>query len=277
MPKEISVINEPCLNCNDIINGSYCKNCGQKAIDNVDRSMLTLMGDFFGNLFFLDNRFYISLKNLLFKPGVMTIEFLSGKRRKYLSPISLFLFVNLIYFFLTPLTDYSLPLIDQIKHQPYSSTAKEWVDKKIEARGIKFDEYKRRYNKNSDDISKIIMILNVPLIALFVYLFSFWRRRFYFDSFIFSIHFFSFFLSIIIIGDLIDTYLGFLPILNNEKIWFVTFLLIIPIVYLIISYKIFTENKWWFSILISPLLFLGIAVSQGFYRFIIFWITFLST
>lgn len=277
MPKEVIVTDEPCLNCNDVINGSYCKSCGQKAIDNVDRSMITLIGDFLGNLFFLDNRFYLSLKNLLLKPGVMTVEFLSGKRRKYLSPISLFLFVNLIYFFLSPLTDYSLPLNDQIKYQPYSSVAKKWVEKKIEIQGIEFNQYRLKYNKNSDDISKIIMILNVPLIALFVYLFSFWKRRFYFDSFIFSIHFFSFFLSSIIIGDLVDSYLGFLPILNNEKFWFTVFLLGLPFTYLVISYKRFTENKWWLSVLISPLILLGIVASQGIYRFIIFVFTFLST
>ncbi|MFK7953740.1 MAG: DUF3667 domain-containing protein [Ekhidna sp.] len=276
MRKEVTVTNEPCLNCHDIINGSYCKSCGQKAIDNVDRSITTLIGDFLGNLFFLDNRFYISLKNLLLKPGVMTVEFLSGKRRKYISPISLFLFVNLIYFFLNPLTDYSLPLYDQINHQPYSSITKKWVKEKIEHEGIEYNSYRLKYNKNSDDISKIIMILNVPFIAFFVYLFSFWKRQFYFDSFIFSVHFFSFFLSSVIIGDLIDTYLGFLPILNIEKAWFIIFLLGFPLIYLIVQYKRFTDNKWWLSILVSPFIFLGLAISQGIYRFIIFLFTFLS-
>ena len=106
MNKVRSVENEPCLNCGGIINGSFCYQCGQKALDNNDRSMSTLLGGFFTNLFFLDNRFFISLRMLLIRPGTMTIDFLGGQRKKFLPPVTLFLFVNLIYFLLSPLSDY---------------------------------------------------------------------------------------------------------------------------------------------------------------------------
>lgn len=242
--------------------------------------MITIAGDFLGNIFFLDNRFFISLKYLLSKPGEMTVEFLEGKRKKFLSPVTLFLFVNLIYFFITPLTDYSLPLRDQIKYQPYSNTAKIWVEQKIEEQEISYESYASRYNRTSDNISKTVMILNVPFIALFVHLFSFKRRKFYFDSFIFSLHFFSFFLISICFGTIVNkvtSYLGFAAFANYQDIWFAIFLFTIPLLYLIVSYRKFTRNKWWLVTVVSPFLFAGMAISQGVYRLIIFLLTFFFT
>ena len=109
-----------CFNCGTPVNGVFCHNCGQRVRDNLDRSLGRLLGEFFGNVFFLDNRFLLSLWYLVRYPSRMTVEFLEGKRKKFISPVTLFLFLNLIYFIVNPLTDYSLSLYDQTHSQPYS-------------------------------------------------------------------------------------------------------------------------------------------------------------
>ncbi|MEQ8303905.1 MAG: DUF3667 domain-containing protein [Cyclobacteriaceae bacterium] len=91
-----------------------------------------LLGEFFYNIFFFDNRFFLGMWYLVRYPSRMTVEFLEGKRKKFISPIPLFLFVNLIYFLVNPLSDYSLSLYDQIHSQPYSMWTKEWVDFKLQ-------------------------------------------------------------------------------------------------------------------------------------------------
>ncbi len=269
-----------CLNCGSTISGSFCESCGQKVIDETDRSLSTLIAGFFGNILFLDGRFMISLRYLFFNPGRMTFEFLTGKRKKFVPPVTLFLFANLIYFFLNPITDYSLSLHDQITYQFYSSTANSMVEEKINEKSISIEDYSLEYGKSSDQISKTIMILNIPMIALFVYALSFRKREFYFDSLVFTFHFFTFFLLCISIGDAIDDLLlSLLPesLSIIQWIWFLSFILIVPAIYGVLSFRKYLEVNWLWAIAGGVAIILGIVTAQMFYRLIIFLLTFWST
>ncbi len=272
---------ENCLNCGEMIDGSFCKNCGQRTIDNLDRSMKRLLGEFFGNIFFLDNRFFLSLRYLILKPGLMTREFLDGKRKKFISPVTLFLFINLIYFIVNPLSDYSLSLRDQITSQPvYSELANKMVNEKLLNKDLSMGSYAITYQNASDDISKSIMILNVPLIALGIFLYGYKKRKYYFDSLIFSFHFFSIFLISWITGKWVDTFLEYFEWYSDsyvEAFSFMTFTFGIPLFYAITSFRRYLQIKWAWSILAGFGSILGVILAQLVYRAIIFFITFLAT
>ncbi len=94
-----------CLNCGAELNPQYeyCPHCGQ---ENDDRQMSfgRLFVDFFSNYFSLDSKFGRSIKPFFFQPGILTREFMEGKRVKYANPIRLYLVISLIHFFLFSLT-----------------------------------------------------------------------------------------------------------------------------------------------------------------------------
>ena len=279
--KGLKFENQPCLNCGEMINGSFCSNCGQRAVDNLDRSMKRLVGEFFGNIFFLDNRFFLSFRYLIRKPGLMTKEFLDGKRKKFISPVTLFLFVNLIYFIVNPLSDYSLSLGDQISNQPlHSKMAYKMVTEKIKNENLSMDSYEVTYQNASDNISKSIMIVNVPLIALFIFLYGMKKRKYYFDSLIFSFHFFSLFLLSWITGNWVDTFFEYFDWYSNSYLEAVSFILFtsgIPLIYAVISFREYLQIKWHWSILAGFGAVLGVVLAQLVYRAIIFFITFWAT
>ncbi|MFK7756980.1 MAG: DUF3667 domain-containing protein [Flavobacteriales bacterium] len=272
--QEISLTN--CLNCGSALEGQFCNSCGQKTRDNNDRSIGPLLGDFLGNLFFVDSRFLLSTRYLLVLPGRMTVEFLEGKRKKFISPITLFLFFNLIYFIVSPLTDYSLSLEDQFYSQPYSAWIQDSVVDKIENGGFKDNTYGSIYQQMSDTISKSIMILNVPLMALLVFLMAFKRRRFYFDSLIFSLHFFSLIIFCPIIMRWVDFLIDCLPdaiVSSIPDITFELFCYVIPSIYAILSIKKFMNIKWYWSIPAGLWVVASVVFSNLIYRFIILWLT----
>lgn len=270
-----------CPNCEQVADGMFCSHCGQKTIDHTDRSVRHLVAEFLGNLFFLDNRLFVTFRYFLLFPGKMTVEFLEGKRRKFLPPITLFLFINLIYFFSSPLTDYSLPIHDQVKQLGHGPIAKKMLERRLEEREITLEDYAPKYKKASDDISKTVMILNVPLIALFTYLISFKRRKFYYDSLIFSLHYFSFFLFSILFGDLLHDLLS--PLLKafsltiNGGIWILVFIAILPTIYATFSLKRFLQINWALTPLAAIFVFIGAGFTQFVYRGIIFFLTFWMT
>lgn len=269
-----------CLNCGAPATGEFCHECGQRTRDNTDRSLHRLTGEFFSNIFFLDNRFFVSLWYLIRYPSRMTVEFLDGRRKKFISPVTLFLFFNLIYFFLQPLTDYSLTLYDQTSSQPYSSWVKGWVDTRLQNQGLDFQDYSLIYQNASDNISKSIMIINIPMIAFFVYLITLKKRRFYFDSLIFSFHFFTLFMVCWVTFDLVGSVADLLGV--DEKsllssIIFNWFTLILPLLYAVFSIKKFTGFKWYWAIFAGLGIMIGVGIANFLYRLIIFLITFWAT
>jgi len=272
--------NEKCLNCGATVKGNFCQDCGQHARDNTDRSLSLLLGQFFGNLFFLDNRFLKSFGYLFGYPGRMTSEFLAGQRKKFVPPITLFLFVNLIFFLVNPLTDYSIALYDQMYAQPYSPLIKDLVQNKLETEELEIDAYSMVYQKMSDNISKTIMIMNAPLIALLIYLMAFKKRQFYFDSLIFSLHFFTLFMLSWIMSDWTGKLTKLLPDVYEsliDQILYPLWLTLIPLIYAVLSIKKFLQLRWYWSIPAGIGVLMSVLIVNLVYRFIVFFISFLAT
>ncbi len=268
-----------CLNCGAAVKGAYCYNCGQRVRDNTDRSLSRLFGDFLTNVFFLDNRFLLSVWYLIRFPSRMTVEFLEGKRRKFISPVTLFLFINLVYFLVSPLSDYSLPLEDQLYSQPYSKWMQGWVEQKMQNEALSWQEYSVTYQNASDNISKSVMIINVPMIAIFVYLMAFKQRRFYFDSLIFSFHFFSLFMISWIMLDWAGKLIDYVAEQSTtlSTISFNFFVLIVPFLYALLGTKNFLKIKWYWSIPAGFGVLLGALLANLIYRFIILILTVWTT
>lgn len=280
MEKRLEQSPKKCFNCGTPIKGEFCHNCGQRVRDNLDRSLGRLLGEFFGNVFFLDNRFLLSLWFLIRYPARMTVEFLEGKRKKFISPVTLFLFLNLIYFIVNPLTDYSLSLYDQTHSQPYSPLIKGMVDKKLQNEGLDQKAYSLVYQNTSNDMSKSIMILNIPIIALFIYLITFKKRKFYFDSLIFSFHFFSLFMLSWVLLDWMGGLIGFFT--GDQKSFttaavFLLFSFIFPLLYAILGLKKFINVHWYWAIPAGMGAMIGVGITNLIYRFIIFFVTFWAT
>src|SRR5690606_5014978 len=87
-----------CQNCGFIVRRRFCPKCGQENIE-TRKSFHYLFTHFIEDLVHYDGSFWKTLKNLLFKPGVLTREYLDGKRKKYVAPVKLYIFVSFFVFF----------------------------------------------------------------------------------------------------------------------------------------------------------------------------------
>lgn len=87
-----------CPNCETDFEGNFCPNCGQSAAD-FNQPFREIFGDFLNATFNLDSRLLRTLVLLLFRPGLLTREFLAGRRVRYISPSRLY-FVSSFFFFL---------------------------------------------------------------------------------------------------------------------------------------------------------------------------------
>jgi hypothetical protein len=99
MSKRKLRLDKTCLNCNYVVEKKFCPNCGQENTE-TRKTFHHLFVHFFEDLTHYENSFWKTIKNLMFKPGALTKEYLSGKRLSYLAPIRLYIFVSFITFFL---------------------------------------------------------------------------------------------------------------------------------------------------------------------------------
>jgi hypothetical protein len=86
-----------CLNCDTPLAGPYCSACGQRDIPPYP-SVRELAVDAFWELSGWDGRFAATARALVRHPGMLTREFLEGRRARYISPLRLYLVASLAYF-----------------------------------------------------------------------------------------------------------------------------------------------------------------------------------
>lgn len=97
-PAAVSERHAPtCLNCGAPLIGAFCSQCGQRDIPPYP-SVRELAIDAFWELSGWDGRFATTLRALVSRPGLLTREFLEGRRARYLSPLRLYLMASLLYF-----------------------------------------------------------------------------------------------------------------------------------------------------------------------------------
>ena len=81
-----------CLNCQHSLEEKdiYCPNCGQKALpENLTLKYFLL--EFLSNYFSFDSKFFNTVKPLVLKPAFLSLEFIEGRRVRYINPIQLFI------------------------------------------------------------------------------------------------------------------------------------------------------------------------------------------
>lgn len=92
-----------CLNCGHEVESHYCSACGQPNLE-LKEPFWGFIGHSIGHYFHFDSKFFQTLVPLMTKPGQVTLDYLAGKRARYIHPVSLYIFVSIVYFLIVPHT-----------------------------------------------------------------------------------------------------------------------------------------------------------------------------
>jgi Protein of unknown function (DUF3667) len=197
-----------CPNCGSETSGNYCAQCGQKNHLHDD-TVWGLLLHFFEHYFHYDNKFWQTLRALLFNPGKLTIAFRNKQRMRYISPVSLYIFISAMYFLaqhfaanyeekkiFTQLKngDHKAKLVVTPGQVTVQSTV---VEKKLASAGDRIQQnpemIKPIIEKVQEATPKIFFFF-IPFTALLVQI-MFARRKnlFFVDQIIFSLHMHSFY------------------------------------------------------------------------------------
>jgi hypothetical protein len=286
--------------------GSYCHVCGQKNILEEDRRFRHLIELFLAELFSLDGKFWRTLKGI-FKPGFLAREYLCGRRSPYLSPVSIFLLVNVLYFVFPVLSDFDLPFSDQVpgrisaqleqfKHasperlermkksdgQLHSQWTAPWIEKRLAQRkalnpDYRLDTMANDFNAKSGEISKLLIIVHVPFLA-FALMLMFWRSGKYFaEHFVVALITFS---SVLLMIQIIFPVLTILPLdelLTARMIKITGWIMVTVLTALLAAalQRVYTYSYWYCALCALGFLFVLVLANTTVYRGIQFAIIFM--
>ena len=84
-----------CRNCGAPMLGAHCYACGQP-VKGLVRPLGNLFGDLLDSVFNVDTRILRTLPPLFAKPGFLTTEYFAGRQVRYVTPVRLFFFHDLL-------------------------------------------------------------------------------------------------------------------------------------------------------------------------------------
>jgi hypothetical protein len=203
-----------CSNCNENLQPgfAYCPACGQKT-GRVVVPFRSLAKDFAEDYFSFDSKILRSLLPLLLRPGFLTIQFLQGRRARYIPPLRMYLTISLLAFLLLA--------VNKPSHTTYHSgtdqiTAEELEEIKKELAGSPGgtaspemeDILAEAFWDNffNSVVPKLFFVM-VPLAALILYALYRKTSRYYIEHLIFSLHFHSFVFVLLSVYLLMSSYL----------------------------------------------------------------------
>jgi hypothetical protein len=289
-PKTKAPVEEPaatCPSCSHSSSGRFCSACGEDKGRSKSYSLIRHLGEAFKVVTNIESGFLRSFRWLIARPGLLTSEYFAGRRKPFLKPLQLFLFCNIIFFFVQSYTAFdtlSTPLYVHTHLMPYSGYARAKVDKAISQRGTTFKEYQARFDATIETQSKTLVVLLIPMFALLLQV-LYWRAgRYFVEHLVFSVHFFSAFL-LFLSGNLLLTTLIIavarrikstnLAFLDNDLLLTMPLLLGCLIYMLVAVRRVYTQG-WALTVLKSVILTIGMMFIVQLYRFCLFFTAFYS-
>jgi len=88
---------EQCANCGTPLQNTYCGVCGQRAATRIV-PLWQVTNEFLEDLFDLDLRILRTFPTFFLRPGALTVEYVRGRRRRYIRPLRLYLFSSFLLF-----------------------------------------------------------------------------------------------------------------------------------------------------------------------------------
>jgi hypothetical protein len=233
-----------CLDCGSVLAGRYCSVCGQRD-EPLRRGLKDLALEFVQHPL-IDTKLWRSLVPLLLRPGALTVEYLAGRRTRYVRPLKLYLTISVSFFALqavvAPRAEYvhfdntPTPGASKVEqkskdrfHLPIA-----WLDERFQRNLTTLESpeaptLEQSINqKFSSMLPKMVFVL-LPFSAVLFKLF--WWRRYYVEHLVFTLHLHAYAFAAAML-----LFLKWPPVTGVVVIW--------STVYMALAFKRVYRNGW---------------------------------
>ena len=175
-----------CKNCNHAFTGKYCNSCGEKVYSEKDKFVWHLFEEGLHFITHFDGTFFNTLKKIFTKPGQLSVDYCNGKRKTYFKPLSLFLLLVVLYLLFPMFEGLNMKLYYHTHHPLYGNYARRMVIDIMTQKHLADGQVEPLFHPKSEKVSKFLLLILLPLTALFFWLLTYKKRKYFFDQMVFS-------------------------------------------------------------------------------------------
>jgi hypothetical protein len=203
-----------CANCGRAFSGRFCPDCGQEVQD-LRRPFSEFIRNFLGDSFAFDTRLWRTLVPLFTRPGRLSVDYIEGRRARYVPPLRLYVFAGFVYFTIVAIGGGgpfepritageegvvvgfggprgAAPPSAEEPREPSGRTEAARSDSRrgIEERARRAARDPQAYGRAVYGTLSYVHFLMLPILALLLK--AFYRGRYYAEHLIFGMHFHAF-------------------------------------------------------------------------------------
>lgn len=165
--------------------GKFCNLCGEKVYAEHDKSIAHFLEEGFHFITHFDGTLFTTAKAMRATPGKLSLDYCNGLRKKYFKPVPFFLLLVVIYLLFPYFEGLNMQLKFHLRNIFYGSYATKQVENLLQ-RGMTYEELAIAFHTRSITISKFLLLLLIPLTALFFWAIIFRNRKYFFDQMVFG-------------------------------------------------------------------------------------------
>lgn len=182
-----------CTNCGDPRVATYCANCGEQQPGHHDLTVGHFAHEVMHEMLHLDGKMWRTLRELVTKPGQLTVEYFAGQKKRSIGPLRLFLTLFALQFVAyTAYKPAAIYSVEAFRKFDTRGALGSMLDRKAakhhmtrEAYDDKIDE---RWHKNLSML-QLANILGLAIVLKIVYI---RRKRALGEHLVFGAHYLSF-------------------------------------------------------------------------------------
>jgi hypothetical protein len=179
---------EACPNCNTILLGAHCHACGQKKINPNEFSLKRFFGKLINDITDLEsNKILRTVVAMIARPGLLTTEYLAGRKGNYIGPVKLYLAFSALYFL------FAWGALSEIRGGSTQRTMRSPMTVSLaRQRGIDPAILADRIHQKAEKYSSALRFFSVLISGTFLAAFYFRMRKYYVEHLVFSLYYYSF-------------------------------------------------------------------------------------
>ncbi len=189
-----------CPSCGAPRPARFCPECGERRVDADDYRLRRFAAHAVDQLFSLDGTLWRTGRALVTRPGLLTAEYVAGRRTRYARPLQIFLLVNVAFFLATGAVGAFRFRLAQYLHGEVNvyvlgdtARVRALVAGKARRERVTVADVERRFDAASA-AQQSVWLLVVPALAAAVALLYAPRRLPYVRHLVFAVHFLAFLL-----------------------------------------------------------------------------------
>jgi hypothetical protein len=245
-----------CANCGSNLLGPFCHQCGQAA-RSPTTSIRCFLRELAADVASLDSKAWRSLTFLLFRPGLLTRDYLAGRRIRHGQPLQLYLVAVAVFFLVHAYRPFVT--FDPETRQISSSLNGVAVGLQVGeadiaklAPGMSAEVFGDRFQATAIGYLPTLLIGAIPLFALFLMLLYRHAGRRYLEHAVFALHWTAFYLLLMIMNRL-------LPQQQPTEI----IIAAAAFIYMVLALRRVYQRPWLGTVTTAAVLLVGFQVILG--------------